>query len=211
MPAVLSQANSIFNNQNVGKAITGNTGHFPSPFLDMASLAMPEQNKNVLEWCFVPGTLIELGDHTLKPIEEMQKGDEVLTRGGTIESVVKTSRRKFSGQLVDVKFSGMTGLGGNFHLGWRVTENHNVQAIPAPRGRNKRPDISKARKIAAGNLKPGDYVATPVPISTNFSARTNALAASPQTARYSGWLAGMYLAEACPIWDACDSSRILGV
>ncbi len=51
MPALLSQPNSIFNNQNVGKAITGSSGHFPSPFLDMASLAMPEQNKNALEWC----------------------------------------------------------------------------------------------------------------------------------------------------------------
>lgn len=48
---ILSQSNSVFNNQNIGKALTGAHGAFPSPFLDMASLAMPEQNKNVLEWC----------------------------------------------------------------------------------------------------------------------------------------------------------------
>lgn len=51
MPNLLSQSNSVFNSPNVSQAMSGNGGQFSSPFLDMASLAMPEHNKNALEWC----------------------------------------------------------------------------------------------------------------------------------------------------------------
>lgn len=51
MSTVISQPGSVFNNQAVSKSLTGSTGHFPSPFLDLASLAMPDQNKNALAWC----------------------------------------------------------------------------------------------------------------------------------------------------------------
>lgn len=43
---------SIFNTSHIPRALVGaHGGHFPSPWLDLASLAMPEQNKNALEWC----------------------------------------------------------------------------------------------------------------------------------------------------------------
>lgn len=51
MSQLLSAPNSPFNSAQIGKAISGDLGHFTSPFLDLASLAMPEQNKNALEWC----------------------------------------------------------------------------------------------------------------------------------------------------------------
>lgn len=42
---------SVFNSNNVAQSLTGGRSGFPSPFLDVASLAMPDQNKNVLDWC----------------------------------------------------------------------------------------------------------------------------------------------------------------
>lgn len=50
MPSTVSAASSPFNSA-VTRATSSSTGAWGSPFLDMASLAMPEQMKNVLEWC----------------------------------------------------------------------------------------------------------------------------------------------------------------
>jgi hypothetical protein len=47
----MSQPGSIFNSQAISRAHSGSYGNWGSPFLDMASLAMPDQNKNLLQWC----------------------------------------------------------------------------------------------------------------------------------------------------------------
>jgi len=160
---------------------------FPEPWLDMASTAMPETMQLALRWCVLPGTPIELADLSLKPIEKIQAGDGVLTRGGTHERVVCTSNRPYRGEIVEFCFDG---LGNKLPL--RVTTNHNVWRIRTPRLKPNRCNISldNAEKVQAGDVQVGDYFATPLPKR-----------GPRKTARFHGWLLGMYLAEGCMVRD----------
>jgi hypothetical protein len=50
MPTATSYRNTLDPSSGWSGKLRGSE-HFPSPFLDMASLAMPESNRNALEWC----------------------------------------------------------------------------------------------------------------------------------------------------------------
>lgn len=172
----------------------GNEG-FSSPWLDQATMAMPDDNRNALEWCFVPGTPIELADFTVKPIEKMRRGhDFVLTRGRTHERVVETSVRMVDETIVRLTFAG---LGTKLPL--QMTQQHKVWRI---RTANLKPSrvadsisIGNAEKVPAKNVRAGDYFATPLPLRGDVKQH-----------RFSGWLTGMYAAEGCPI---CVDGRYL--
>lgn len=165
---------------------------YPSPFFDMASTAMP-MDQTALLWCLPPGALIELGDKSLKPIEQIVAGDLVLTRGGTIEKVLRTSVRNVDEEIVELTFSG---LGKSLPL--QLTANHNLWRIRTPNLKPGRcnPSLDAAEKVPAEEIQVGDYVATPLPKRAK------------QTARFHGWLFGLYLAEGCPVENA---QRQLGV
>lgn len=201
---------SPYNSPHLGRSLTGEFGHFSSPFLDMASLAMPEQNKNALDWCFVPGTLVELADHSEKPIEAVDPGDVVLTQEGTYERVKHAGNRHFCGDLVEASFCGLTGA-----RPLRMTPEHKVQVSRTQtlRGSRAIDEVLNGdytvEEIPAAELRPGDYIATPLPYADGPEAYSNALAASPEQPRFSGWLLGIYAAEGCPIRD--KHGRSIGV
>lgn len=155
--------------------------YFPDPFADYASTVMPSNMEDAHKWCFPPGVLIELGDGSLKPIESVSSGDRVLTRGRTVQSVLRTSVRDWSGDLVQVT---LAGFGKNHTL--RQTPGHPFFRIPV----GSEIDRTFEEKVSAEMLVAGDYIATPVP------------ELGDEVPRYDPWLVGMYVAEGCPVRNA---------
>lgn len=152
-------------------------GGFPNPFNDVASLAMPVQNRNALEWCLVPGTVIQLANGTPVPIEEVAVGDEVLTRGHTVELVERLGVRQVSESIVKIGLSGM-----GLYSPLRLTDSHNVFRLN---------DAGQDERVPAGEIRVGDWMWQPVlPLSP-----------TPVAARFNGWLLGLYVAEGCTTVD----------
>jgi len=50
-------------------------------------------------YCFVPGTMIVMGDGTQKPIEQVRIGDEVVTHKGMVRQVTHTFKREVQEEL----------------------------------------------------------------------------------------------------------------
>ena len=56
--------------------------------------------------CFIPGTSITMSDGTVKPIEQVQVGDEVLTHTGRARKVLQTYSHQVDGALLGLKYRG---------------------------------------------------------------------------------------------------------
>lgn len=56
--------------------------------------------------CFPPGTLVTMGDGTLKPIEKVKEGDTVRTYDGSEQRVTRAMFRQHDGELVGVRLQG---------------------------------------------------------------------------------------------------------
>lgn len=63
----------------------------------------PETENWINNNCFVPGTLITMGDGTVKSIEQVQEGDRVLTHRGNIRLVQKTMSRQIDEAILEIK------------------------------------------------------------------------------------------------------------
>lgn len=183
---------------NIGQGLgAGGTGAsseaFPDPFCDIASLAFPQNIQEALRWCLLPGTPIEMADTSTRLVEDVCAGDRVLTRGGTIESVVATGVRAVDEDIVRLCFGG---LGKKLPL--RLTGNHNVWVLRAHGRKPSRIDFDPraVEKIPAGDVQKGDFFVAPLP------------ARSPRTiSQYTGWLIGMYLAEGCLVRDGARNMQ----
>jgi (E)-4-hydroxy-3-methylbut-2-enyl-diphosphate synthase len=101
----------------------------------------------------------------LRPIAEMQVGDQVLTDRGDFQAVQQIERHKFTGELIELRCAGMPPV--------QFTPNHPVLAIDRPaRIRPDRPRYSNiadcagrsdsARWHAADALQPGMVVLYPI-------------------------------------------------
>ena len=64
----------------------------------------PECQKYINNNCFVPGTLVTMADGTVKPIEDVRVGDEVLTHKGRSRRVLRTYQNPSSGQVLEIKY-----------------------------------------------------------------------------------------------------------
>jgi SAM-dependent methyltransferase len=53
--------------------------------------------------CFVPGTKITTDDFTQKSIENVKKGEKVLTHKGGFERVIRTFKREYRGEILKIK------------------------------------------------------------------------------------------------------------
>jgi len=82
----------------------------------------PNTAKYVNNNCFVPGTLILMGDGTERSIEDVVVGDTVVTHTGKIRKVLETFKHPFRGYLRDIKR-----LGDNRKLS--LTPEHPVWAM----------------------------------------------------------------------------------
>jgi predicted ABC-type ATPase len=114
---------------------------------------------NEAEYCFVPGTLVNMADGTYKPIEQMQPGDRVLTHNG-VGTVTALGVRHYDGEVVTIKRVGAA-------HGFTATSNHNVLAnshlVDWKKDRNpNRFDSIKNpenwEKTHAGDLSAGQWV-----------------------------------------------------
>jgi hypothetical protein len=68
----------------------------------------PETVRYVNNNCFVPGTLVTMGDGTVKPIEQIAEGDLVLTHKGRSRKVTRTYQRDVDEPIVRIKPRGTT-------------------------------------------------------------------------------------------------------
>ncbi len=119
-------------------------------------------------WCLPPGQNIwtQAG---LKPIENVETGDKVLTHLATLENVTKTMRRHYSGRLVTIKPSL---LGRSISL----TPEHEILTISRKKmfhknGKKFYENFNRSEKRGsewkpAKELTVGDVVALPIPKST---------------------------------------------
>jgi len=69
---------------------------------------IPECDKFINNNCFIPGTLITMADGTVKAIEDICEGDEVLTHLGRPKRVTATMRRDVVEELREIKPLGTT-------------------------------------------------------------------------------------------------------
>jgi len=119
--------------------------------------------------CLDGNTQIQMGDGSVKPIREIEPGDEVVTHLGRVRPVVKTYRRCYRGEMVHLKVNGCPGE-------LKVTPNHELLAMhfDAPPERkakygakyyfNKKRYNHGLQWIRADELRPQDVLAIPKPV-----------------------------------------------
>lgn len=148
----------------------------------------PYRNNN----CFPAGTLIQLGDGTVKNIEDIQIGDEVITHKGQVRKVTETFITDYEGELIAFKVQNNSKIYCTpEHPFYNVdfsdfnTTSRYRRAL-SERIKNS-PDYQVKYKFSkAGDLKPGDIVTSPA---------LDAVFASPDLNPDRGYLLGIYAAE----------------
>ncbi len=108
-----------------------------------------------IEGCFLEGAMVRTREGE-KPIEFVEKGDEVLTHNGRFERVYNTLRRKYNGQIFSIKHEG------DSTKKLVVTEEHPLLILPAERINDKENNLKPMWKQAT-DIKETDYLAIPVP------------------------------------------------
>ena len=66
----------------------------------------PETDKFINNNCFVPSTPITMADGSVKPIQDVSVGDEVLTHKGRVRQVVRVMHREVQEGLLEIKVRG---------------------------------------------------------------------------------------------------------
>ncbi len=108
-----------------------------------------------VEGCFIPGARVRTRNGE-KPIEEVQVGDEVWTHKGRYRKVNDTMTRPYEGTIYTIRFFGDSA--GEM----RVTEEHPV-LVSARKIAHMRNEQFTTEWAPVSLLKPGDYLAVPVP------------------------------------------------
>lgn len=98
--------------------------------------------------CFPAGTRVRMGDGSEKPIEEVRRGDKVVTHTGQVRSVVQTMTRKYTGDMVTMQLMGHADS-------LRMTADHQVMTCDPPR--YARRDAHKHAWTAAASLEVGQF------------------------------------------------------
>ena len=167
---------------------------FPDPFFDYASTQMPRNLDDVMRWCFAPGSLVQMADGQLKPIEQIQPGDAITNRDGKLGVVDRTSERPWSDVLVAIA----TTDGSAVPL--RSIPDHEHFAVRSSQLKPSRCltelKRDKIQKVRAGDLRVGDYLVAPQPAL--------GIGEAPAVAPY---LAGYYLGDGwtCQRWASIGS------
>jgi Fe-S cluster assembly protein SufB len=108
-----------------------------------------------VEGCFLAGARVRTHEGE-KPIEEIQEGDEVLTHKGRYRRVYHTMQRPYDGMIYNIRY-----FGDSRHA-LRVTEEHPLLVVPRERLHDRNKEF-KPQWMTASAIKPGDYLAIPVP------------------------------------------------
>ncbi|MDP2735200.1 MAG: SufD family Fe-S cluster assembly protein, partial [bacterium] len=107
-----------------------------------------------VEGCFTKGTLIT-SNPEYKPIEEVRKGDRVLTHNGGYKTVYHTQVRPYSGDLYSLEFYG------DSSQKLEATEEHPFLTAPRERRNERNRDFELGWKPVR-DLQRMDYLAMPI-------------------------------------------------
>lgn len=108
-----------------------------------------------VEGCFLAGAQVQTRQGT-KAIEEITVGDEVLTHKGRYRKVYNTMARPYEGTVYHIRY-----FGDSSHE-LHVTEEHPLLVVRRKLSGMRNSDWTP-EWITASELKPGDYLVTPVP------------------------------------------------
>ncbi|MBI3761176.1 MAG: Fe-S cluster assembly protein SufB [Chloroflexi bacterium] len=108
-----------------------------------------------VEGCFLAGARVRTR-HGEKRIEDIEKGDEVLTHKGRYRKVYRTMERPYRGMIYRIRYFGDSGQE------LRVTEEHPLLVVRRERAHNRNRGFAP-EWLAASEVKPGDYLAIPIP------------------------------------------------
>jgi len=108
-----------------------------------------------VEGCFLAGAMVRTRTGE-KPIEEIEKGDVVLTHKGRYREVYRTMKRPYRGTIYHIRYFGDSGR--ELH----VTKEHPLQVVQRERVHNRNRKFVP-QWLAAAQVRPGDYLAIPVP------------------------------------------------
>ena len=107
-----------------------------------------------IEGCFTKGTPIKTVDGT-KKIEDIKKGEIVLTHTGSYKRVYKTMKRKHTGTLCKIKFNG------DSRQEMKITGGHPVLAVKRTKLEQKN-IVWTPEWMEAAKLEKFDYIAMPI-------------------------------------------------
>ncbi len=127
-----------------------------------------------IEGCFTKGTEI-MTDEGVKPIEEIEKGEKVLTHTGDYREVYHTQVRPYTGTLFTIEYFG------DSSKKIEATEEHPFLAVKRQKNEYKNKEW-KPEWTPANKLQAGDFLAVPVHQMTT-PAIVNGAVASGQTTR----------------------------
>lgn len=150
-------------------------GSFPvydgGPYRVILSKKSWENKSNVGGWiqgylceCFVPGTLITMSDGSVKPIEDIEEGDMVLSGEGISRRVSHTMNRHHVGNVRKIKLHGFaeTITCTDNHPFWAIEkircdrcESHDIHPYNC---KNTHSGKTPPRWIKSCELKPGMYI-----------------------------------------------------
>jgi Fe-S cluster assembly protein SufB len=108
-----------------------------------------------VEGCFLAGARVRTRSGE-KPIEQIQVGDEVLTHKGRYRRVYHTMQRPYKGTIYNIRYFG------DSRQSLRVTEEHPLLVAPRERAEYRNSSF-EPQWMMASDVKPGDYLAIPVP------------------------------------------------
>ena len=151
--------------------------------------------------CFMPGTLVTLGDGTLIPIEEIKPDMEVISQKGNICKVNNLQIRTNRWSMRRVKAVGLPII--------EATDNHKFYAAKSEdlqfrksKGRKVLiEDSYKLNYVQAGDLKIGDVIATPIPTAV----------VEPTVTEAEARLLGLWVGDGWKIDNKHDRTRGIGL
>ncbi len=108
-----------------------------------------------VEGCFLAGARVQTRTG-LKPIETIQEGDEVFTHQGRYRRVYHTMQRPYRGNIYNIQYYG------DSDQELSVTEEHPLLVVRRERA-NERNKQFNPEWLTAADVKPGDYLAIPIP------------------------------------------------
>jgi hypothetical protein len=100
---------------------------FYHPLFEAINLQLPTKNREISQWCFVPGTMVLMENGTEKKIEDVMIGDMVVTHLGRARRVVKCMSREYDGETYTVKVRGARRV-------LQMTPNHKLWAVKEENG-----------------------------------------------------------------------------
>ncbi len=108
-----------------------------------------------VEGCFLVGAKVRTRNGE-KRIEEIEKGDEVLTHRGRYRKVYQTMERPYKGMIYHIRYFG------DSRRALHVTEEHPLLVARRSQSHTRNREFAP-EWLTASEVKPGDYLAIPVP------------------------------------------------